>query len=326
MIDKRLLDDLDSQLSQKDFDQTSLHFNFDLGADTSLFDLLEEGEQLKPEELIPHLEHLEEHVRYSLIVREWLLDNAKKKETYVYLAILVLFFAVFGRITTAIIDDERVALVEMPEMMTPPPTPTPPPPPEPETPEPTPPPEDTPEPMPTPKPMDVMDKRLEELDQQKQLEELKVDQPQTQMAEDLRDQKLNAVKARDNSTGSISRTFATTKKQASDVSSANLSQVGRRVQGNTNGAPHQLGRLGGSGRAQDSGAGRQLGDLTNKQQTKPKTDAGAGGSVQWIKLPSTGPVAHLQPRCKGRTGYIVVGQYRLQCGNDQIVAAWMRKQ
>ena len=58
MIDKRLLDDLDSQLSQKDFDQTSLHFNFDLGADTSLFDLIEEGEQLKPEELIPHLEHL----------------------------------------------------------------------------------------------------------------------------------------------------------------------------------------------------------------------------------------------------------------------------
>lgn len=325
MIDKKLLDDLDSQLRQQDLDRTSLHFNFDLGADTSLFDLIEDGADLKPEDLIPHLKHIEDHVRYSLIVKEWMLENAKKKETYVYVVLLVMFFAVFGRITTAIIEDERVALVEMPEMMTPPPTPPPPPPPEPETPEPTPPPEDSPEPMPTPKPMDVMDKRLEEIDRQKQLDELKVDQPETKMAQDLRDQKLNAVKARDNSTGSISRTFATTKKQASDMSNVNLSRVGRRVEGNANGAAHKLGKLGGSGRAQDSGAGRQLGDLTDKQKTKPRTDRGTGGNVEWIKLPSTGPVAHLQPRCKARTGLIIVGRYRLKCGNDQILAAWMRK-
>jgi len=326
MIDRNLLEQLDGQLKDFELEHSTFHFDFELGAaESSMFDLLDEEQVEQLQELIPKLVKAEKPIPFSVILKDWVSEKARKRETYVYLVLAIMFVVVFGRITTAIIDEEKMRIVELPEMMTPPPTPTPPPPPEEETPEPTPPEEETPE-MPTPKPLDRMDQRLEELDQAQELEELQIEEPQTEMARDMQDNRLNAVRDRDNSTGSISRRFSRVTNKPRDGGNADLSRVGRGTARRESSGTASLGAVGTGRRARDTGTQQQLGDVAKKKKTGSGRDSGSIGNVEWIKLPSTGPVAHLQPRCRGRSGFIFVGQYRLKCGNDQIVAAWIKKQ
>jgi hypothetical protein len=327
MLDEKLLHNVDQLLTPEELEHVTLHFDFNLDADNSLFEMLTDDVPVDPRELIPHLIETHERVTLGDIVKDWLHENARKKETYIYLAVFAMFISVFGRITRDFILTDYVAMEQMPEMMTPPPEPTPPPPPLEDTPEPTPPPEEEPEPMPTPMPQDRMEQRLDDMQDDRQLKELKIDEPKRDLAQDMRDSQLNAVKDSDNSVGSISRQFANTSGRASDNSNVNLSNVGRRPkQGDTTGT-RSLGNLK-TGRSQvrDSGATKSLGDVTGGRAKPTGNGNGGGMTADWIKLPSTGPVAHLQPRCQGRTGYVVVGKYRLQCGNDQIQAAWIRKQ
>ncbi|MDP8223123.1 MAG: hypothetical protein P9L99_07175 [Candidatus Lernaella stagnicola] len=321
MIEKKFLDQLDKSLSPLEIEQVTIHFDFDLDANNSLFEIMVDDGPVDPREIIPHLPPERNKPGYGTMLKDWLSETARKKETYVYLAVFALFVGVFGRITTAVIDEELLAMVEMPEMMTPPPERTPPPPPPEATPEPTPPPED--EPMPTPKPMDQMEQKLEDLDNQQELKELQIDQPKTDLARDLQNSQLNAVKDSDNSAGVISRRFANTTGKATDNSSVNLSNVGRKPVRQDSQGTSKLKRIGSTPKAKDTGAGsKALGDLGGKK--KSNTDSGSGGTINWIKLPSTGPVAHLQYRCQGKTGYVVAGNYRLLCGSDKIQSAWIR--
>jgi len=89
-----------------------------------------------------------------------------------------------------------------------------------------------------------------------------------------------------------------------------------------------LGKIGSNANQQkDTALDKPLADAVNAaKKTQMAQDTGTGPSVKWIKLPSIGPVAHLQPRCMGQSGYIYVGQYRLECRNDQIVAAWSKEE
>ncbi len=324
MIDNKLLAEFDERLSHAESEHVTLHFDFDLDANSSLFEIMMEEGPVDPQGFIPHLPADAHKLGYGTVLKDWLKHTARKKETYIYLTVFALFASVFGRITTAVIDENILALVEMPEMMTPPPEKTPPPPLPEVTPEPTPPPEE--EPMPTPKPMDRMEQKLEDLDQQQELKDLKIDRPEVDVASDLRDSQLNAVKARDDSVGVISRRFADTSGRAKDNSAVNLKGVGRKPARQDAPAGRSLNRLNaGRGKAKDTGATKKLGDLAGSGKKKPQGDSGSGVKAAWIKLPSTGPVAHLQPRCLAKTGYVVVGKYRLLCGNDQIQAAWIRQ-
>lgn len=323
MINSDLLQDMDDQLNPAERELSSIHFQYELSTESSLFDLIDADEGM--EGVLPHLVHSDRPIPFGEILKDWAIEQSKRKETYVYLLLAFMFIGVFSRITHVVIDEDKMAMVKMPEMMTPPPTPPPPKmdTPEMETPEPTP--EATPEP--TPKPIDKMEQQLDELDQAQQLEELDVEDLRTESANDLVDNRMDAVQDRDNSVGSINRRFARVTDQPQDsAGSADLSQLGRGVDGGDRSTGRQLGRVAPRRGPQDTSGQQQLGDLTGQRKKKPSQDGRNVGNVNWIKLPSIGPVAHLQPRCRGRSGYVVVGQYRLKCGNDQIQAAWIRQE
>jgi len=333
MIAQQLFEKLDAQLSTEELDHATMFFDYNLSTEASLFE--QWGAEVVNGEaadfVLPHLLHTDLHVGYGDIFADWAVQTLKKKETYLYLAMLLFATIIFGRITSAVIEEEkRLALQDLPDMeKTPEPTPEPTPPPVQDTPEPTPPPkEEEPEPEPTPPPKDMLEEeKLEDLAKEEKLEDLKRDDIlKDQIRDDLAFEKLAARPADKGSTGVISRKFADTNKHARDNVNLNMKNVGTGKKKDAGAAKPQLGSIGGKGKAKDTGQ-ETLKSLKKDASGKPKgkSDKPTGGKVKWIKLPDIGPVAHLQPRCRGVKGFIVVGKYRLLCSNDQIVSAYVKE-
>jgi hypothetical protein len=88
--------------------------------------------------------------------------------------------------------------------------------------------------------------------------------------------------------------------------------------------------LPGGRRHGDSGSGIGTGtDLTLASGKTTKTEKNTGttafDSTKWERLASTGPVAQWQPLCLNKTGFLEIGNFRLQCKDNQIIAAWKRR-
>lgn len=333
MIAQKMFEKLDAQLSVEDLDHATMFFDFNLSTEASLFEQwgAEVAEGQASDLVLPHLMHMDMHIGYGDIFKDWAVQTLKRKETYLYLAMVLFASVIFGRITTAVIEEERLALQDLPNMeKTPEPTPEPTPPPTQDTPEPTPPPkEEEEEPEPTPPPKDIMEEeKLEDLAKDEQLEDLKRDEIlKDQIRDNLAFEKLAARPADKGSTGVISRKFADTTKRSRDNVNLDLKNVGAgKSKKDTGGAKPQLGSIGSKGKAKDTGA-ETLQSMKKDTSSKPKTksDKSTVGKVNWIKLPGIGQVAHLQPRCLGVKGFVVVGDFRLLCANDQIVSAWKKQ-
>jgi hypothetical protein len=86
---------------------------------------------------------------------------------------------------------------------------------------------------------------------------------------------------------------------------------------------------GGRRRVSDTAEGAlsaDLGAASKKPAAKPKSGVEDLDASKWERIEIAGPVAQHQPDCLNVAGYVYVGNYRLMCKNDQIVAAWRKKE
>ena len=96
--------------------------------------------------------------------------------------------------------------------------------------------------------------------------------------------------------------------------------------GTGSGPPGGGKRRGGDGVGGGIGADVNLGGTAKKKEPEKAASVGAFDASKWERLTSTGPVAGLQPYCLNKTGRIQVGNFLLQCADNQIIAAWKRRE
>lgn len=240
-------------------------------------------------------------------------DYLKKKESWAGIGLVALFVVMAVLINPNL---EKMKSGISTYFLPPQVTPTPPPKAKP-TPTPTPPP--TPPPTPTPTPLEPIKLNKPKLDNMK----VKLTtQQREQRSVSTATAKLNVSRTSDEAMPDIDASFTTDR--ANDPNMAvNLENLGagRAGKGDKDGAP--IGAIGGDRRGDHNGTAEVRVNL-GKERGGGKTET-AGPSGSWVKMTSFGAIAHLQVKCLNRPGTHEYGSIRIQCSNNNIVAAWKRQ-
>ena len=257
----------------------------------------------------------------AVMTKEWF--SKPKNLVGVGVVILIILLIMNFKPLTELAKDKMTAMlppeIELPKTP-PPPMPTPPPP------EPTPPP---PEPTPEP-PEPIPEEPLEPLDRHREDQQ---DDMREKMDQQLReDQQMPGVKVtatkRDDVVPDLPAAFGNTDKRPDDTIPSSLSNIGTRRTGPDagSGGGNGLSISGGNKRRSGGDEGISLPPVAAKKT--PERSEGTGGfSGVWKRVSNLGPLAHLNYKCYGVEPNKVVysGSYKLQCRDNQIVAAWKKE-
>jgi len=229
---------------------------------------------------------------------------------YLALAILFLIMVIFFSPKQSMFSLAEIKL-HPPDQVTPTPPPK-------KTPPPTPTPQPTPPPTPTPKPLDPikLNKPKENLKVKLQMQQRQERQVSAATA------KLFVRNTAETAAPDIDAQFTTSRTSDPNVA-VNLENLGAGRKGGNAKEGASIGAIGGSRHGSEDGTADKVTiDLGKKRGTGQQQEAGVSG--KWVRVPIAGAIAQLQLRCHNKEGYQIVGNIRIQCSSNVIVAAWKR--